>query len=55
MDRVRPESSAQFSPLRFAASKDGPIRHLEASMRRRPVTEGIVFIPSATRHADDDV
>jgi len=41
--------------IAFAASKDGPIRHLEASMRRRPVTEGLVFIPSGTRHAADDV
>ena len=55
MERVRPASSARFSPLRFAASKDGPIRHLEASTRRHPLTEGLVFIPSATRHVDDDI
>src|SRR5262249_61371029 len=55
MEQVRPASSARFSPLRFAASKDGPIRHLEANMRRRPLTEGLVFIPSGTRHADDDI
>jgi hypothetical protein len=55
MEQVRPASSARFSPLRFSASKDGPIRHLEASMRRRPLTEGLAFIPSGTRHADDDI
>ena len=52
--RVRPASSARFSSLRFAASKDGPIRHLEASMPRRKLTEGLVFIPCGTRHADGD-
>src|SRR5262249_5255620 len=36
MERVRPAASARFSPVRFAARKDGPIRHLEANMRRRP-------------------
>jgi len=55
MERMRPAAFARFSPLRFAARKDGPIRHLEANMRRRPLTEGLVFIPSGTRQADDDV
>src|SRR5262249_55626189 len=55
MERVRRASSPPVSSFRFGASKDGPIRHLEASMRRRPVTEGLVFISSATRHAADDV
>src|SRR5262249_44147311 len=52
--RVRPTSCARFSPLRLAARKDGPIRHLEANTRRRPLTEVLIFIPSARRHADYD-